>query len=386
MSKRYWLYKYYVGDRLVYVGQTKQPPIRRYQAHCAEDSKYEDVDFVEIAEVSNSAELNIAETAMISELKPPWNKRWADMDICFGVSTDILCFERIPISELNMVGRENQTNHESPDTVRVHNNMNRFSFSSFTALESNIVSAICLKLYKANGEDMAIHLSDLKSLSGNQRTWNDFIEATNKVAAKVMIMEIYNKDTGVVERRTIFDEFYIDENTDELIVKVNSEQRYLFCELVRCFTIYNHRDYCKLPTSYAKSLYRLCCQWRSVGAFTLSMEQFAFAFGVPRKFQVSKIDERIIKPSITALQNIVPGLRYEKIYGKPNGRGRTRVTGYRFFFDKREKQKSQYEEHIEKAKELGITEETAHALWLMGAVGEDKLMEICADIQSGVPF
>lgn len=71
-----WIYFYYNGNRLLYVGQTIHLQ-RRLEEHLREDRRYKFVDtvrFFALPESYTQEQVNIVESLFICYLKPPWNK------------------------------------------------------------------------------------------------------------------------------------------------------------------------------------------------------------------------------------------------------------------------------------------------------------------------
>lgn len=71
--KKYYLYKYYVNEKLVYIGKTKRP-YKRYVEHLKKDEKFYNVNFIEVAEVNQEIKMDVLELFLINNEKPIWNK------------------------------------------------------------------------------------------------------------------------------------------------------------------------------------------------------------------------------------------------------------------------------------------------------------------------
>ena len=77
---KYYLYKYFVKDALVYIGKTTSP-YKRLVGHMQCDNKYRQVTAIEVCECENKASMDILELMLIVSLKPPWNVAGATDDL-----------------------------------------------------------------------------------------------------------------------------------------------------------------------------------------------------------------------------------------------------------------------------------------------------------------
>ena len=274
------------------------------------------------------------------------------------------------------------------DIMKVHNDINLFSLGDFTKTESDVLMATILEIYKADGNDLTISLSKLKRFVGCKMSTANFLEIVKRVASKLLHLRVWNTDNGCIEERNIFHKYKIDTKKDTLTIVVIPEERYLFCELTEQFLKFDYAQYSQLPNGYAKSLYRLCMQWKSVGRFVIDIERFRFAMGIPEDYKASRVDMFVIKPAIEALSDIFDNLQYRKIYGKRDHGGGKKITAYEFTFEKPKKNKEQsaYDRFIGCAVELGIPEAAAQALYLNGIIGEENLLSYMHDKENGIPF
>ena len=372
MGKRYWLYKYYIGNKLVYIGQTKQSLIRRYQAHCAEDSKYEKVDFVEISEVNNSAELNIAEIAMIAELKPPWNKKWVDMDIGFRVDTDAIKFKRIPIDELNTAEEKGSGKKRSIIVPT----------KPLTKKELDVFETLCQYLYHKGIKEVPIRwIKD--SSNCEQYNATKFNRITDNVVKA--LFSLCEFDGYTIEPITLFSDIRIEQG--KVCIEYGCDEALFYSHFKRMI-VDNYDWYLDLPNAYAKSLYRLCSLRKCVGHIVIDADKFRFVMGIPSGYKANAIDKNVINPATKALETMFENMRCKKVYGKRKHGGGTRITAYEFTFEepKKNKEQSAYDRFIGCAVELGIPEEAAQALYLNGIIGEENLLSYMQDKSAGVPF
>lgn len=75
MSKdKYYIYRYYIGEDIFYIGQTVNP-LRRFKEHVSQELIYRDVTKIELAEVGSRVDMDMYEIYYINLLNPTHNKR-----------------------------------------------------------------------------------------------------------------------------------------------------------------------------------------------------------------------------------------------------------------------------------------------------------------------
>lgn len=72
-KRKYYVYKYYINDKLVYIGQTQVNPYDRYRQHVLEETRYSQIDEFELLEVPTEIDMCLLETYLIAKNQPPWN-------------------------------------------------------------------------------------------------------------------------------------------------------------------------------------------------------------------------------------------------------------------------------------------------------------------------
>ena len=72
-KRKYYVYKYYINDKLVYIGQTQVNPYDRYRQHVLEETIYSQVTAIELMEVPTEIDMCLLETYLIALYQPPWN-------------------------------------------------------------------------------------------------------------------------------------------------------------------------------------------------------------------------------------------------------------------------------------------------------------------------
>ena len=74
MDSKYYVYRYYTPEGLLYVGRTNNY-IERFKQHLRENPAYENVTKIEIATFNSSGDMMLYEKYYITKLHPPLNKK-----------------------------------------------------------------------------------------------------------------------------------------------------------------------------------------------------------------------------------------------------------------------------------------------------------------------
>lgn len=65
-AKSYYVYEYYIGDRLLYIGQSIEP-YKRFCQHCSDDPEYKAVTTIRLYKLNSRNEMNLLEEYLISK-------------------------------------------------------------------------------------------------------------------------------------------------------------------------------------------------------------------------------------------------------------------------------------------------------------------------------
>ena len=122
----------------------------------------------------------------------------------------------------------------------------------------------------------------------------------------------------------------MDEKTVE--IAVNKEFAWVLNELNVTFTAFELKEFISLKSSYAKEFYRRMKQFKSIGKWNISLEDFKRITDVPVNYRMCDIDVWVLKPIQKELGDKFK-LKVKKIYSKKS-RGRPSVSGFEFTFSK----------------------------------------------------
>lgn len=256
-----------------------------------------------------------------------------------------------------MVKKKDITNKiiKTGQSVKYHNEFNRMPLHNLSASELDVLIACFAILNDKKGNQVTVTYQKLRDLAGITNRSHDRIEQyminlytkLNQTVVKV------EKESGVYKYFSIFDEFLINTNTNEVTIRMKEEYQYLVNNLYRSFTVFSCREFTSLSSVKTKRLYALLKQFRTTGIVLISKEEFNLVLNIPESFDTRKTTQRVIKPAVEELSKYFKDLRWE-----PIKKGRSYVA-YRFLFNPEEVKSDQIVEIMSKTYgELEIDEKT----------------------------
>lgn len=130
---------------------------------------------------------------------------------------------------------------------------------------------------------------------------------------------------------TLFELLEVDLEKRIVEVKVSSNFDYILNKLETQFTRYELEEFTSIRSTYAKTMYRLLKQWRTVGKKEFAIDDLKRILDMPSSYKSSEIDRAVIKPIKEQLSPYFVDLKVKKI--KSNKRGNP-VLGYEFTWKK----------------------------------------------------
>lgn len=261
----------------------------------------------------------------------------------------------------------------SDKIVVYSNDLNQISLGSLKEQEQNLFFSLLVKLKDKGHEPvlftsaeiakmLAMHytqkqivvfIDDLKNhffkldFRTEKRLSNGFIEEDNVNLFKYMRIR-YNENRTAIE---------------ELEIEVNERFEYMLNQLKANFTSFELANFLILNSKYSKTLFRLLKQYRTQGWWQVELKEFKRLMQVPKSYQMTHIDNKIIKPSIKELswdngqtdmlkdyrgadRPCFKNLSVEKIKGKGRGRGGA-VVALKFTWEPELVEKKQIEQSQE---------------------------------------
>lgn len=240
-------------------------------------------------------------------------------------------------------------NKNTHEVVKYHNTLNAVPFGALTGRELNIFFAILSKL-KTNEDDqdklteeVSFSFKELRKLTGCEAV------TSNKIFAEIIIdtnnsllkaTPTFIRNDGTVVQFSLFNKFETNPEQGTLKVSVNDNFTYILSATTQ-FTRFELNELVQIKHLYSKVAYVHLKQWRHVGSWSISVEDFRKLFAIPSTFRESNITTRILNPIIEDLSPYFKNLCFNKVRG--SGKGRP-VIKYHFMFDTETKYKKQLAE------------------------------------------
>ena len=167
---------------------------------------------------------------------------------------------------------------------------------------------------------------ELKSLASSSRKyrWEETITTAVKKIGQLTYFEQSERKFRVM---TLFEIFEVDLEKRTIEVKVSANFDYILNKLETQFTRYELEEFTSIRSTYAKTMYRLLKQWRTLGQKEFSVEDLKRILDTPKTYRSSEIDRLVLKPILSQLSPYFQNLKVKKI--KSNKRGNP-VLGYEF--------------------------------------------------------
>lgn len=125
----------------------------------------------------------------------------------------------------------------------------------------------------------------------------------------------------------LFTYFEVDRAERTVEVEVSSKFEYVVNQLEAQFTQYELAEFTEIRSTYAKTMYRLIKQWRTIGKKEFQISEFRDLLEIPKSYTNGEISRRVLEPIEKELANYFLGFKCKVI--KSNKRGNP-VTGYLF--------------------------------------------------------
>lgn len=278
------------------------------------------------------------------------------------------------------------------ELVQYHNDLNRIAIGKLNALEQNLLFKILTKIkeyWELSKNTIWIPIDEFRDLDKDYRLNNeDFLNLFNSLKEKFFKLDftiIYDEKKVIngIEKQVTAEKttnlfnnmiiYYEKDQADPIFsilsflgveLEINPTFKYILDNLTKDFTELELKEFIGLSGKYAKTLYRLLKQFRYTGKLTVyssKWDEFREIMDIPKSYQISDIDKRILKPALKELsaernlfnekRPIFENLTYKKIKD-PKGRGRGgKVIGIEFYFT-REPNRSELQEQIKDLKSL----------------------------------
>lgn len=237
------------------------------------------------------------------------------------------------------------------EVVKYHNDLNTVTMRKWTAEEMNFFFSIIAKVRDEGTQEIEFNTDEIQLIANfDKRNPKRWVDTMTNTADKISQLTYIERTTEKISVMTLFSRFDIFPKERKVIVQVSPNFDYMVNRISANFTSYELHEFTQIRSTYAKSVYRLLKQWRTIGKKEFNINEFKRLLDTPEYYGPSEIDKNILKPVSRELTQYFKNLKVKKV--KANTRG-TPVTGYIFTWQPEKTEKwidNKYQKR--KAKEL----------------------------------
>jgi len=215
----------------------------------------------------------------------------------------------------------------SNEVVKYHNDLNTIIMRKWSPEEMNFFFTIIAKVREQGTKLMKFNSDELRELASNDLHLDRWAQTMKSVATKVVDLKYYERTDCSFAIMNLFSYFRVEESEKSVEIEVSSKFEYILNKLEAQFTMYELKEFTRIKSTYAKTMYRLLKQWRMVGKREFSLEEFKTLLDTPKAYKTSEIDRAVVKPILKELTPFFKDLKVKKVKAKTKG---TPVKSYIF--------------------------------------------------------
>lgn len=216
----------------------------------------------------------------------------------------------------------------SNEIVKYSNRLNTIPLGRLNSNELNLFITLVQQSYQKGTQKLKFSFTQLQSLSKYERSTSNFVKDLMKTNKKLLEINAYTDDGDTITQFACWNVFQIQRSKQILTVQVNPLFQKLFNDLSH-WTRFQLAQFNSLQSAYAKNMFRLIKQYRTVGRLKLTKEELFKQLDLPKTYQkkTSNIQTRVLNPIKEELTPVIRGLAIKTIRGAARGRP---VVGYEF--------------------------------------------------------
>ena len=252
-----------------------------------------------------------------------------------------------------------ETKEVKREIVNWNNALVNFPLKGLSANELDILMGICYRCQQNRTDAVRITFDELKKLSyfsskDNEQFYKKLLGINNKLGKLLFVID--NKK--IHAEFVVFSGYVIDKENQYLDIAISQIFTCLLNDFERNYTSTELFEHASLKSIYSKAVYKRLRQFRNQEkpSWKVSYSEFREYLDIPSTSRSCHIDANILSVIVADNSKFFPNLKFEKYYEKPKGRGRTKLGGYIFTYDK-PKDISKYKFEIDKEK---VIEEEEH--------------------------
>ena len=226
------------------------------------------------------------------------------------------------------------------EVVKHHNDLNTIPMRKWSKEEMDFFFAIIAKLRDEGTKEITFDKHSIADLANYSiRTNKAYEQLINQLSKNILDITYLEKKRTILNgkpaylssRMNLFSRFDSKWTEDlselEITLKVSDEFEYVLNQLNSEFTSYELAEFTQIRSTYAKTLYRLLKQWRTVGKKEFQIDEFKRLLDTPDYYTPSEINKNVLNYARKELPQFFPNLKIKSI--KSNKRG-TPVIAYEF--------------------------------------------------------
>ncbi len=198
--------------------------------------------------------------------------------------------------------------------LKYHNDLNQIVLKGLNARESNVFFAICAIMKDHGLESLTLSFNELKKISNI--TTSDEKELVNIIKTtyqKLINISCYYETDVTFGGFMLFNQFHGNIVSRTVTISVNPKFSYMLNELTKNFTVMQLKEFTKIQSNYAKTLYRQLQQYKTTGVYIVELDKFKNLLNIPDSYDMRKISQKILTPSLKSLTPLFSELAVEKI-------------------------------------------------------------------------
>lgn len=213
------------------------------------------------------------------------------------------------------------------DVVKYHNDLNTVSMRGWSAEEMNFFFGIISKIKNQGTKEVTLNTDEIKDLIDYSDRNYRWVATLDKITNKIAGLRYVERTSKRIANFALFQRFIIDIENKTLNVKVSDDFEYIVNKLTKNFTVYELAEFTQIRSTYAKTMYRILKQWRTVGVKEFKIEEFKRLLDMPEYYKPSQINKNVLTPIRKELPQYFKDLKVKAI--KANTQG-TPVIAYKF--------------------------------------------------------
>ena len=221
------------------------------------------------------------------------------------------------------------------EIVKYHNDLNTAIMRRWTKDEMNFFFAILSKAKNKGTERIVFNADELKELvKYNVRHLHKFLYLLEQLSKKLTQLYFHERTETSSDIMVLFQRFHIDINEMTVEVQTSEHFSYIINKLEANFTKFELEEFTNIRSTYAKTMYRLIKQWRTIGKKEFRKEDLFALLDVPLSVQrPSNFNRQVLKPILDELSVYFIDLKVKPIKTKKRG---TPIVAYEFTWKKEE--------------------------------------------------